>query len=180
MSSKIRLFSKASSTRSENWTFLFRFGLLPSTARLSSPSLSLLSVSETRSRSASPSPPPVCNCLWRNRALNNADKNALGCQIPESSSPPTLLICRDVVGVLKSASEERGDSLGTCFSLTHGTAFSLFAAQIFRKLEDEDPSVAIRHAGPVTLGSLKILAAVRNFWGLTDLEWGVECQFFGF
>jgi centromere protein I len=26
----------------------------------------------------------LCNCLWRNRALNNADKNALGCQIPES------------------------------------------------------------------------------------------------
>jgi centromere protein I len=25
----------------------------------------------------------LCNCLWRNRALNNADKNALGCQIPE-------------------------------------------------------------------------------------------------
>jgi hypothetical protein len=28
----------------------------------------------------------LCNCLWRNRALNNADKNALGCQIPESVS----------------------------------------------------------------------------------------------
>lgn len=27
----------------------------------------------------------LCNCLWRNRALNNADKNALGCQIPECS-----------------------------------------------------------------------------------------------
>src|SRR5277367_4936855 len=27
----------------------------------------------------------LCNCLWRNRALNNADKNALGCQIPEFS-----------------------------------------------------------------------------------------------
>lgn len=25
----------------------------------------------------------LCNCLWRNRALNNADKNALGCQMPE-------------------------------------------------------------------------------------------------
>jgi len=25
----------------------------------------------------------LCNCLWRNRALNNADKNALGCQLPE-------------------------------------------------------------------------------------------------
>jgi len=90
----------------------------------------------------------LCNCLWRNRALNNADKNALGCQIPE-----------DVVGVLKAASEERGDSLGTCFSLTHGTAFSLFAAQIFRMLEDEDPSVSVRHPGPVTLGSLKQHAA---------------------
>jgi len=30
----------------------------------------------------------LCNCLWRNRALNNADKNALGCQIPEFSLEP--------------------------------------------------------------------------------------------
>lgn len=64
------------------------------------------------------------------------------------------------MGVLKSASEERGDSLGTCFSLTHGTAFSLFSAQIFRMLEDEDASLSFRHAGPVTLGSLKSHAAV--------------------
>ena len=31
----------------------------------------------------------LCNCLWRNRALNNADKNALGCQIPESFKTPS-------------------------------------------------------------------------------------------
>jgi centromere protein I len=110
----------------------------------------------------------LCNCLWRNRALNNADKNALGCQIPEY--PPTspcftfgwlgVLTGRDVVGVLKAASEDRGDSLGVLFSLTHGTAFGLFAAQIFRALEDEDASVTVRHPGPVTLGSLKQYAAV--------------------
>ena len=76
---------------------------------------------------------------------------------PKSSSKANN---RNVVGVLKAASEERGDSLGTCFSLTHGTAFSLFAAQIFRMLEDEDPSVTVRHPGPVTLGSLKQYAAV--------------------
>ena len=98
----------------------------------------------------------LCNCLWRNRALNNADKNALGCQIPESSpKTPSKANNRDVVGVLKAASEERGDSLGTCFSLTHGTAFSLFAAQIFRRLEDEDPSVTVRHPGPVYFGKFK-------------------------
>lgn len=68
---------------------------------------------------------------------------------------------RDIVAVLKAACEERGDSLGTCFSLTHGTAFSLFAAQIFRRLEDADPRVTVRHPGPVTLGSLKQYAAVR-------------------
>jgi hypothetical protein len=64
------------------------------------------------------------------------------------------------VGVLKAASEERGDTLGTCFSLTHGTVFSLFSAQIFRNLEDEDVTVGFRHAGPVTLGSLKSHSAV--------------------
>jgi hypothetical protein len=62
--------------------------------------------------------------------------------------------------VLKSMAEERGDVLGTCFSLTHGTAFALFAARIFRMLEDEDASVTVRHPGPVTLGSLKQHAAV--------------------
>jgi len=65
--------------------------------------------------------------------------------------------------VLKSMAEERGDVLGTCFSLTHGTAFSLFAARIFRMLEDEDPNVTVRHPGPVTLGSLKQHAAVKKF-----------------
>jgi centromere protein I len=104
----------------------------------------------------------LCNCLWRNRALNNADKNALGCQIPESLQHLSETNRRDVVGVLKAASEERGDILGTCFSLTHGTAFSLFAAQSFRKLEDDDPSVTVRHPGPVTLGSLKQHAAVSS------------------
>ena len=32
----------------------------------------------------------LCNCLWRNRALNNADKNALGCQIPQYGPPQPL------------------------------------------------------------------------------------------
>jgi centromere protein I len=103
----------------------------------------------------------LCNCLWRNRALNNADKNALGCQIPESNPSENITDDRDVVGVLKAASEERGDILGTCFSLTHGTAFTLFAAQSLRTLEDEDPSTTVRHPGPVTMGSLKQHAAVH-------------------
>ena len=49
---------------------------------------------------------------------------------------------REVIGILKTAAEERGDSLGTCFSLTHGSAFSLFSATIFRKLEDDDEAEA--------------------------------------
>jgi len=102
----------------------------------------------------------LCNCLWRNRALNNADKNALGCQIPG-----------DVVAALKIASEERGDVLGMGFSLTHGSAFALFAAQVFRMLEDEDPKVTVRHPGPVTLGSLKLHAAVRSLrFGCLELR----------
>lgn len=83
----------------------------------------------------------------------------------QSTQPPPFVFDganggRDVVGVLKAASEDRGDSLGMLFSLTHGTAFGLFAALIFRALEDEDASVTIRHPGPVTLGSLKQYAAV--------------------
>jgi hypothetical protein len=65
-----------------------------------------------------------------------------------------------VVAVIKAACEERGDLLGTCFSLTHGGAFSLFAANAFRKLEDEDPRVTVRHPGPVTSASLRKYIAV--------------------
>jgi hypothetical protein len=86
---------------------------------------------------------------------------------------------RDVVGVLKAASEERGDTLGTCFSLTHGSSFSLFAATIFRALEDEDAGVSIRHPGPVTLGSLKQHAAVPLSQLKVTIEWGIKCEFLG-
>ena|ERR1700694_296201 len=92
----------------------------------------------------------------------------------QSPPLPVEADVRDVVGVLKSASEERGDTLGTCFSLTHGTAFSLFSARIFRRIEDEDEDVTFRHAGPVTLGSLKLHAAVYLLNGV-DLEWWIEC-----
>ena len=76
---------------------------------------------------------------------------------------------------MKSAAEERGDSLGNCFSLTHGTAFSLFAAKIFWMLEDEDPGVNVRHPGPVTVGSLKQHAAVHPLLEMTlMIEWWIE------
>ena len=84
------------------------------------------------------------------------------------------------MGVLKSMAEERGDILGTCFSLTHGTAFSLYAARILRTLEDEDTSVTVRHPGPVTLGSLKQHAAVFPFLADDNVDGWVEYQFPGF
>jgi centromere protein I len=117
----------------------------------------------------------LCNCLWRNRALNNADKNALGCQVPEYYPNATDADSRDVTAMLKAAAEERGDSLGMCFSLTHGSGFSGFAARRLRALEDEDETVSVRHPGPVTLGSLKQYAAVTpTREGKLIIERGVE------
>jgi centromere protein I len=93
----------------------------------------------------------VCNCLWRNRALNLQDSNALAFGLSKSS-----------VSTLKEHCEsQKSLNLGALYSLTGGEAFGKAALDYLRQLEDEAYDITVRHAGPPTLGSMKDLSIVR-------------------
>lgn len=94
----------------------------------------------------------ICNCLWRQRALSDEDVNAKGC-----------IISRPLVKDLSSyiATLSMGGSLASLFSLSYSPIFSLFAISFLRELEDEaeeQEGLNIKHAGPVTKATLRMLA----------------------
>lgn len=109
----------------------------------------------------------ICNCLWRNRALNREDTNALGCLVP-----PT------VVPALRTYATGLGHSLPTLFSLSNSSKLCALSIACFRDLEDaaeeaEERSLSIRHAGPVSQRSLTVLGnegGLRISWGNYRLE----------
>jgi centromere protein I len=92
----------------------------------------------------------ICNFLWRNRAFNKDDLNALGCHMPNTLLPD-----------LRAAAEERDQTLPTLYSLSHSTVFAALSIQAFRRLEDQaveaGQDISLRHAGPVTQRSLTLL-----------------------
>ena len=91
----------------------------------------------------------ICNCLWRSRAFNKSDPNALGCLIPESLS---IALTKYV------ASLDTSISLQAIFGLSYSPALCLLAISYIREVEDrEEDSIVVRHAGPVTQTSLKQL-----------------------
>ncbi|KAL2023816.1 hypothetical protein VTK56DRAFT_1083 [Thermocarpiscus australiensis] len=92
----------------------------------------------------------LCNCLWRGRAFATTDLNAQGCRIPQSIQPALDSYVRAVDADL---------SLGTVFGLSHSPVLCLQAISYVRELEDGDPEVRARHAGPVTQASLGQLAS---------------------
>ncbi|KAI0199025.1 Mis6-domain-containing protein [Astrocystis sublimbata] len=94
----------------------------------------------------------ICNCLWRQRALSDQDSNAKGC-----------MVSQPVVKGLSSfvASHSMNASLASLFSLSFSPVFSLYAISSLRELEEEEEEqegIQIKHAGPVTKASLKMLA----------------------
>ncbi|KAI9718886.1 MAG: hypothetical protein M1812_003770 [Candelaria pacifica] len=109
----------------------------------------------------------ICNCLWRNRAFNREDANALGCLIPTTVLPS-----------LRTYADGLGHTLPTMFSLSHSTTLCALSIACFRDLEDAayaaDPeSIVTRHAGPVTQRSLTVLAnegGLRISWANYRLE----------
>ncbi|KAI9697992.1 MAG: hypothetical protein M1836_004345 [Candelina mexicana] len=143
---------------------------------------------ESAMNTASPSPPErgypreyvnhfngflmdICNCLWRNRAFNREDVNALGCLIPTTVLPS-----------LRTYAESLDHTLPTLFSLSYSSALCALSIACFRDLEEAayagDPeSIVTRHAGPVTQRSLTILAnegGLRISWAdyrLQVLKW---------
>jgi centromere protein I len=91
----------------------------------------------------------VCNCLWRARALNNSDPNALGC-----------LVDRQVVGALATyvSSLDTSLTLPSLFSFSTSPIMCLIAISYIRQLEDEnEDTIQKRHGGPVSQASLKQL-----------------------
>jgi centromere protein I len=92
----------------------------------------------------------ICNCLWRARAFNTSDMNALGCLLP----PPLLPLLTSYVANL-----DTGLSLPSLFSLSYSPLLCALSIQFVRDLEKAEAEageegIAITHAGPVTAKTL--------------------------
>ena len=94
----------------------------------------------------------ICNCIWRNRALNREDANAHGCLVTENILP-----------TMQTYVEGFDYALPALFSLSHSTVLCGLSITCFRELEDAaGDDVATRHAGPVTQRSLATLSDERG------------------
>jgi centromere protein I len=111
----------------------------------------------------------VCNMLWRNRALNHNDPNALGCLLPEKLHA-SIQAYLDASG---------GDyTLPTLFSLSYHCGLSAASAACFREAEDAANETTIgglkkRLHGPATQKSLFVLEKEGGFkkpWSEYRLE----------
>jgi centromere protein I len=92
----------------------------------------------------------ICNSIWRGRAFNRSDVNALGCNIPPV-----------VVTALQAylAAIETDAPLDSAFDFSHSPVICLQALSFVRDLEDTeladvDGDLRVRHGGPVTPMSL--------------------------
>jgi len=91
----------------------------------------------------------ICNCLWRSRAFNTSDVNALGCLLPQGLLPVLAKYVADLDTSL---------SLPSLFNLSYSPIFCLLSISYVRELEEQDEdAIETRHAGPVTQASLKQL-----------------------
>jgi centromere protein I len=90
----------------------------------------------------------ICNCIWRSRAFNTSDANALGCLLPtEIASALTKYV----------SALDTSISLPGLFSLSYSPVLCQAAISYVRELEDHEGVIDVRHTGPVTQGSLKQL-----------------------
>ena len=84
----------------------------------------------------------ICNCLWRSRAFNTSDTNALGCLLPSNITP-----------ILSSyvSSLDTGLAIQSLFSLSYSPVLCNLSIAFLRDLEDKANNgrgVPVRHAGP--------------------------------
>jgi centromere protein I len=109
----------------------------------------------------------LCNCLWRGRAFNATDRNALAC----TASPAVVSRYQRYVDSLNDDLH-----LHWLFGFSFSPALCLRSISYVRRLEDEADAEALsagrrglstRHAGPVTQSSLQRLAAARGL----QLSW---------
>ncbi|CAG8053338.1 unnamed protein product [Penicillium nalgiovense] len=85
----------------------------------------------------------MCNVLWRNRALNSEDPNALGCLVPVPTATALTNYSKDLSEAARHYDRESAFHLGltSIFSLSHHAAFCNLSAACFADLE-EDQQVA--------------------------------------
>jgi centromere protein I len=88
----------------------------------------------------------VCNCLWRSRAFNTSDPNALACLVAPNV---TQTLSKYVTSI------DTQMSLATLFSFSFSPMFCLLAISYLRELEDRmEDEIDFRHPGPPTSKSL--------------------------
>ncbi|MCJ1400652.1 hypothetical protein MMC11_003860 [Xylographa trunciseda] len=110
----------------------------------------------------------ICNLLWRSRAFNTSDTNALGCLL-SAQIPLPIAAYLDML--------TPPYALQTVFSLSHNSSLSALSTAAFRDLEENATMnarvVRTRHIGPVTQRSLEALAmdgGVKISWPDYRLE----------
>ena len=109
----------------------------------------------------------ICNLLWRSRAFNISDTNALGCLLAPSLLAPLTAYVTDLAA--------RPGPLSGLFSLSYNPALAGMSITAWREFEDKQiesgehgrRKIKIRHAGPVNQKSLLLLG--RD--GGVDLGW---------
>jgi centromere protein I len=81
----------------------------------------------------------MCNVLWRNRALNTEDPNALGCLVPASTVTALTSYIKDASEAAKHYDRESAFhiSVSSIFSLSHSAAFCNLSAACFAELEED-------------------------------------------
>ncbi|KAJ5545489.1 hypothetical protein N7535_006125 [Penicillium sp. DV-2018c] len=109
----------------------------------------------------------MCNLLWRNRALNTEDPNALGCLVPATTTTALTHYVKDVSEAARHYDREGAFhlTLTSIFSLSHHAAFCNLSAACFADLEDQqiaDQNQRPRLRKPVTQ---KVLQALEKDGG---------------
>jgi centromere protein I len=81
----------------------------------------------------------MCNVLWRNRALNTDDPNAVGCLVPAQTVTALTSYIKDVSEAAKHYDRESAFhiSVSSIFSLSHSAAFCNLSAACFADIEED-------------------------------------------
>ncbi|KAJ5092389.1 Centromere protein Cenp-I [Penicillium alfredii] len=103
----------------------------------------------------------MCNLLWRNRALNAEDPNALGCLVPSPSVTALTNYLREVHEAARHYDRDSAfqSTLASIFSLSHHAALGNLSAACFADLEEDQqiPNDRPKLNKPVTQKALQAL-----------------------
>jgi centromere protein I len=110
----------------------------------------------------------ICNLVWRNRALNSEDPNALGCLIPLATITALTQYIREVNEKSRKRNRDAAFSytLPSVFSLSHHAALCNLSASCFSDIEGES-NIRVDQPSlrkPVTQ---KALSALERDGGIT-------------